>query len=82
MSFVLLIHYQCNSISGYQPEPSVIEIVCIHTYTRSHSQRRTCTVYILAIISEPNFGTSGVINKSNIVLSGKNTYIKGKKIDG
>lgn len=49
------------------------------THTQSHFQRRTCNVYILATISELNIGTSGVINKNDIVLSGKSRYIKEKK---
>lgn len=50
----------------------------MRTHTHAHTQGKTCNVYILAIISEPNIRTSGVVGKSNIVLS-EEVYIAKKK---
>ena len=59
---------------------TICDLNSVHNM-RAHTQGKTCNVYILAIISEPNIRTSGVVGKSNIVLS-EEVYIAKKNVTG
>lgn len=50
----------------------------MYHHTHTHTRRKVYDVYTVAIISEPNIGASSVVNKNNIVLSGKIAQIKEK----
>lgn len=61
---------------------TVCDLNSVHnTHTHAHATGKTCSVYTLAIISEPNIRTSGVVGKSNIVLS-EEVYIAKKNVTG
>ena len=71
MHFWILVRTICDLNSVYNT----------HTHTHTYTQGKTCNVYILAIISEPNIMTSGVAGNSNIVLS-EEVYIAKKNVTG